>query len=303
MTPQVVARDSLERANGWLNGGATLMQQMIAGPLGGFLFVIAASIPFLANAGTYAVSAILLATVAGSYRAVDSVARGAAAIPRRSIYGAFSEGVSWLMHQRILRTMALLIGLLNLALSATTAVLVLLAEERLHLGSIGFGALYTSMATGGILGSVFGDRIIKKVTVTWTVRIGLLIEAGMHLVLASSQNAYLVGFALLAFGIHNALWGIVSNSLRQRLTPPEMLGRVGAASMFIGAGGNCVGALLGGVVATKLGLTAPYWIAFGLAIAVTMATWRIFNQPTVASAYDSPQDMDPMESAEASAPA
>ncbi|MEV1146726.1 MFS transporter, partial [Micromonospora sp. NPDC049799] len=70
--PAVVPRDLLERANGWLGGGHTLTHGMLAGPLGGFLFVLAASAPFAVNAGTYALSAILVALVAGSYRATPT---------------------------------------------------------------------------------------------------------------------------------------------------------------------------------------------------------------------------------------
>jgi predicted MFS family arabinose efflux permease len=126
------------------------------------------------------------------------------------------------------------------------------------------------------------------VTATWTIRIGLLIEAGMHLTLAISRSAYLVGFALFAFGVHGALWGIVGSSLRQRLTPPELLGRVGSTNLFIAAGGNCVGALLGGVMAAKFGLTAPYWAGFVVAIIVSAVTWRVFDRATVAQAYAEP---------------
>src|SRR5215468_10230476 len=68
MVPAVVPRDGLERANGWLFGGAMLMNGMVAGPLSGLLFVIAASLPFFVNAGTYAASAVLFALIAGSYR-------------------------------------------------------------------------------------------------------------------------------------------------------------------------------------------------------------------------------------------
>ena len=46
------------------------------------------------------------------------------------------EAFRWLLHQRLLRTMALLIGLLNVTLSAATAVLVLLTRDRLGLGGI-----------------------------------------------------------------------------------------------------------------------------------------------------------------------
>jgi MFS family permease len=285
MMPAVVPRAGLERANGWLSGGAMLTRQMIAGPLGGFLFVLAASIPFLTNAATYAVSAILIAMVSGVYRAAPRATVDAEGGSRQTIRQDINEGFRWLMHQRMLRTMALLIGLLNLTLTAALAVLVLLAKQRLHLDSVGYGLLFTSMAAGGILGSVFGDRLIRRFTATWTIRIGLVIEAGMHLVLATSHSALVVAVALFAFGIHGALWGIVANSLQQRLTPPDMLGRVGSTSLFIAAGGNCVGAVLGGVVAAKFGLPAPYWIGFVVAVVVAAATWRIFDRASVAEAY------------------
>ena len=54
--------------------------------------------------------------------------------------------------------MAVLIGLLNVTLTAALSVLVLLAKERLHLGSVGYGALFSCLAVGGLLGSAFGDR-------------------------------------------------------------------------------------------------------------------------------------------------
>ena len=302
MIPAVVPREGLERANGWLIGGVTITQNMIAGPLGAFLFVAAASIPFWANSGTYAVSAVLITMIAGSYRvtpkASDSVSVSASASvsaepgrdaprphPLRAVWAEMAEGFAWLLRQRILRTMAVLIGLLNVTLTAAMAILVLLAKDRLHLGSVGYGLLFTVMAAGSILGSAVGDWLIKKVTATWTIRVGLLIEAALHLVLATSLNSYVVGAFLFAFGVHGALWSIVANSLRQRLTPPDMYGRVASTNLFIAAGGNCVGALLGGVVAGKFGLTAPYWVAFVVAVLVAAGTWRIFNRADVAEAY------------------
>ena len=297
MIPAVVPRARLERANGWLVGGSTLTEGVLAGPLAGFLFAVAASIPFFVNAGTYVASAVLIGLVAGTYRASPRAAapegaeEGAASAGEggaRSIRAEIAEGYRWLMRQRMLRTMAILIGLMNLTLVAATAVLVLLAKERLHLGSVGYGLLFTCMAVGSILGSVIGDRLIRRVTATWTIRIGLLIEAGMHLTLATSRDAYFTGFALFAFGVHSALWTIVGGSLRQRLTPPEMLGRVGSTTLFIASGGNCAGALLGGLIASNFGLTAPYWIGFVVAIIVSATTWRVFDRATVAQAYAEP---------------
>ena len=279
LIPDVVPREKLERANGWLFGGTMLMQYMAAGPLAGLLFAVAVSVPFFANAGTYAVSALLVGSVAGVYRSAPDTARA------RSFRAEIGEGIRWLLRQRLLRTMVLLIGLLNLTLTAAESLLVLLARDRLGVGSIGYGALFTCMAAGGLLGSLVGDKIIRLVTATWTIRIGLLVEAGMHLGLATLHNAVAAGAVLFLFGVHGGLWGIVGSSLRQRLTPPEMLGRVTSTSLFITAGGNCVGAFLGGVLAANFGITAPYWIGFVVAMAVSVSTWHVFNRTTVSEAY------------------
>jgi MFS family permease len=290
MTPSVVERADLERANGWLVGGTTVMQGMIAGPLGGFLFVLAAALPFVVNAGTYAVSAVLVSLVAGTYRASSRVSAEA---ERRSVRAELAEGFRWLVRQRMLRTMAILIGLLNVTLTATTSVLVLLARERLHLGAVGYGALFTCEAAGALLGSAAGDWLIRRVTATWTIRIGLLVEAGMHLTLATTRSPYLAGFMMFAFGVHGALWSIVGSSLRQRLTPPELLGRVGSTNLFIVAGGNCLGAMLGGAIAARFGITAPFWAGFVVAAVVAAATWRVFDRATVAQAYAEPAEPVP----------
>jgi hypothetical protein len=293
LLPSVVPRALLERANGWLGGGATLTQGMIAGPLGGLLFLVATTLPFAVNGLTYAVSALLIGAVGGTYRASadrgdagdggDGRATGSPGL--RGIATDVVEGFRWLAGQRLLRTMAGLIGLLNITLTAAIAVLVLLARERLHLGSVGYGLLFTCMALGGLAGSVVGDRLIVRFTATWTIRIGLLIEAATHLALAASRSAWLIGVVLFAFGVHGALWGIVGSSLRQRLTPPQLLGRVGSTILFVAAGGNCVGALLGGLLAASFGLTAPYWVGFVAAVGVSLATWRVFDRETVAAAY------------------
>jgi len=284
MVPAVVAREQLERANGWLVGGLTLSRYMIAGPLGGFLFIVAASIPFFANAATYAASAVLVGLVGGTYR----VTRPDAAGRRTRVRAEVAEGLRWLLKQRMLRTMAVLIGLLNITLAAATAVLVLLAKERLHVGSVGYGSLFTCMAVGSLVGSVVGDRVIRRVTATWTIRIGLLVEALTHLTLALATSVYVVGVVMAVFGIHAALWTIVGTSLRQRLTPEHMLGRVSSANLFISAGGNFAGALLGGALAGAFGITAPYWVGFVVALIVVATTWRVFDPATVAAAYAEP---------------
>src|SRR5260221_11962006 len=104
-----------------------------------------------------------------------------------------------------------------------------------------------------------------------------MVEAGLHLTLATSRSPYLVGIAWFAFGVHGALWTIVGTSLRQRLTPPAMLGRAGSTTLFIAAGGNCVGALIARGLASTLGITAPDRGSFGVAVAGSVTPWPVIG--------------------------
>src|SRR5262249_48727439 len=99
MLPMVVPKARLERANGWLTGGATLTRDMISGPAGGALFLASASLPFLSNAVTYMASALFVTLIAGSFRSAP--ADGAQEAPRRIRHDVV-VGLKWLMQQRLL---------------------------------------------------------------------------------------------------------------------------------------------------------------------------------------------------------
>src|SRR6266536_2021157 len=94
------------------------------------------------------------------------------------------------------------------------------------------------------------------------MRIGLLIEASTHLVLALTRSSLVAGATLALFGFHAMIWSVVSVSLRQELIPGRLLGRVNSAYAVFSYGGSSLGALLGGLLAGRFGLTAPFWCGF-----------------------------------------
>ena len=111
LMPSVVSKDNLEKANGRLWGAEMVTNSFIGPPLGGFLLAVAFSLPFFVDAGTFAVSAAMVALLAGSFRpqVKDSSA------PRPSFVTDLKEGFRWLWNHRLLRTLAIVLGLLNAA--------------------------------------------------------------------------------------------------------------------------------------------------------------------------------------------
>jgi MFS family permease len=277
--PAVVPKEALARANGRLLGAHMVANELVAPPLGGLLFATAAAVPFLLDAGSFAAAAALVAAMGGRFRAERP--EGSAPTTLRA---EIAEGVRWLVRHRLLRILAVAIALMNLTLSATLSISVLYAQERLGLGSIGYGLLISSMAVGGIAASVVAERLIGWLGPATIMRLGLVIESSTHLALALARSPLLVGTVFALFGFHAMTWSVISVSLRQELIPARLLGRVNSAYALFGFGSLSLGAVAGGVLAARYGLTAPFWCSFVAMTVLTLACWPILSSRAVAQA-------------------
>jgi MFS family permease len=247
--------------------------------VGGFLFAAALALPFLAGAGGLAAAAMIILTLHGSFRAERP--EGAT---RAGLRGEIAEGVRWLWRQRLLRTMAIALALLNLTLVAQVAIMVLFARERLGLGPAGYGLLLTAHAAGAVLGSIAARRVVARIGRGRILRFGLFIEAGTPAVIALAGGPLVVGAAFAVFGFHAMVWGAVLTALRQELTPDGLRGRVESVYRLLDSGAAAPGALLGGLLATRFGLTAPFWFGVAVGLLLLPIVWSLFSDAAVASA-------------------
>jgi MFS family permease len=103
-------------------------------------------------------------------------------------------------------------------------------------------------------------------------------------VLALVRSPLLVGMVLALFGFHAMTWSVISVSLRQELIPARLLGRVNSAYALFGLGSLSLGAVAGGVLAARYGLTAPFWSSFAVMTLLTLACWPILSTRAVAQA-------------------
>jgi MFS family permease len=142
--PAVVPKECLERANGRLFAAELSANEFAGPPLGGALFAVAAALPFLVDAGTFAASAAMLLALRGRFRVAP--AEGPAG---KTIAAEIAEGIAWLLRHRLLLVLAIMLGAGNLTFSATFSVLVLFAQDVLGLGSVGYGVLLTAGASAG----------------------------------------------------------------------------------------------------------------------------------------------------------
>lgn len=91
-------------------------------------------------------------------------------------------------------------------------------------------------------------------------------QALLILVPVLTHDLIVIGFAYAIGGLGVALWNVATVSLRQRLVPERLLGRVVSTHRLISWGSLALGALAGGVLAQSLGLVPLFWIAGALTL-------------------------------------
>jgi len=276
--PALVARASLERANGRLQSAMTLTRSLIAQPLGAALFVLAAWVPFLLDAAGLVLVAALAAALPASVSPVS------AAGPRPTLRASMHEGARWLLGHRLLRTLAMTVAVSDVGLGAVFAVFVLVARDRLGVGPVGYGLLLGASAVGGIAGGLLADRAVVTIGPGWVLRVEMIVEILTYPGLALTRSAVIAGILLALLGMHLVMFSAVSASLRQSLAPPDMVGRVHGAYRVASNGGMLAGAALGGLLSTWLGLTAPFWLGFTAMTAVSAAVWGTLNNRDIRAA-------------------
>jgi Na+/melibiose symporter-like transporter len=223
--PALVSRDAqrLQRANGRMVGARVVAQELAGPPAGGFLFSLAAWVPFAVDALSFAAGSGLVASIRGRFGPpADPDPRGR----RTTLRTEIGEGLRWLAAHRVLRATAAMVSVVNLLASAGAAVMVLFAQEELGLDAIGFGLLLSGSAVGGVLGSLVAARVARVVgparVAVWTM-VG---SALAYLVFGLSSDPWLAGVMFGLVGFLTVIFNVILGSLRQALTSDRLLGRV-----------------------------------------------------------------------------
>jgi MFS family permease len=265
--PMLVAKPDLGVANARFTFGWVSLSQLAGPPIGAALFAIGAAWPF-AGETICGVAGVMLFT------RVSLPPHGRAKAERRHLRVEIAEGLRWSWNSAAMRALIIQILTFNVTYGASWSVLVLFSEQRLGLGSIGFGLLTTATALGSVVGTMTYGWLERHVRLGSIMRYGLILETFTHLVLATTRTPAVALAILFLFGIHIAYWATIATSVRQRAVPMELQGRVGSVYGFALLGGLVVGSALGGVLAHQWGITAPYWFGFFGCAVILVAIWR-----------------------------
>ena len=273
--PQAVRPVDLDRANAQITGTQVVVDEFIGPPLGGFLFGLAAFTPSLLTAATFVVAGVAYMGLRGSYALPESEEES----QRLRFTQQISEGVRWAWRHILVRTLIVVGGLSSIGYMIPFSYLVLYAAEVLGLGPTGYGVLLSVSAIGGLAGSVAAAPLRRRFGYCWTIIGTLAVGAVSFAVIAVTDELWVVALVLATYIAHSVVWNVMAASLRQKVTPTAMMGRVGSVGRLVGIGGLAAGAGLGGVLARHIGYQAPFAVAAGffvLSITVVLLARREF---------------------------
>lgn len=256
--PQIVPDQLLERANGRLSVLELITNNFIGLPLGAWAFVVAVGVPFGVDAASFALAAVLVASIRIPSRAV---VESESLEQRKSFKADLAEGLRWLWGNKLIRTLAIMLGITNMTTMFGDAIFVKYAAEELGVTGRAYGFLLALTAIGSILGGFLGEKIAKRLGVAQSIVYSYLVFGSAGIIYYFVPNIWAVAISASLQGVASTTWNIVTVSLRQRVIPTEIFGRVNSVYRFIGTGSIGIGALIGGQIAYSTNLRMPFLAA------------------------------------------
>ena len=249
---QLTAAYSQEHARAY---GAELAGQ----PLGGLLFTISSALPFVADAFSYAVSAmcIVLAKVPR---------RGAAPVEPthgRSMRADVVEAARWLWNEQFLRALCLVALLTNLGSSMLLLPLIVLIQERDGTPAT-VGAVIGAASVGGLIGAIIAGRVAARVPLYRLLLAVCVVDAVLILAVIAPLGPYWPAVPMFLAGVFGPLLSIPLQVHVARHSPESMMARV---QSMVGTSFSAfvpLGPIIGGFLAEGIGPMSTIAITAGV---------------------------------------
>ncbi len=222
--PLVVTKEQVPEALGQTQATYGIMN-FLSPPLGGLLYSIRSLLPFLIDAISYGVSVISLFFIRIPFQEqLDTTAH--------NLLAEIGEGLVWLWHHPLLRTMALLTGG-NVFFGAGQILIVIVIAQQQHASATLLGLIFSFAGAGGIIGALLVSRVQKYLSFAQIIVGALWLYALLWLPLAALPSPILLGLIVGALAFLSPFYNVTNIGKRLSMTPDVLQGRVNSVSRLI----------------------------------------------------------------------
>jgi MFS family permease len=270
---QMAGRKRLVEANAKIALGETSAALVGPGLAGGLIHALTAPFAIALDAVSFFVSALMLRRIVAR-NDVPNPAAGA------GVWSEIGEGIKLVWENHTLWGLAWLAGMWQFLHHMQVAVLILFATRELGLSAGAIGVVYACGGLGCVLASASAQRLSTRFGVGPVIVHALILTSfgwqAFGLIGGPPWVATLaLGAAMLVFDFGAVLWGINYLSLRQAITPDRLLGRMTATMRFFTVATAPLGSLVGGALATGIGLRGTLLTVgvLGLLLSAAAVVW------------------------------
>ena len=259
--PTVVPPRALVRANGRLQAGDSSAEAVGFAAGGWLVQVLSAPLALLIDSASYLVSAFLIVRI----RTVEPPRAPVATAGRRARWREITAGAREIAQRPELRAITAAAMLVSAAQQAVGTVYMLFVYRELGFAAGPLGMLFALGAVSSLAAAFAAERVPERLSGLPAMTAGLAVCALGPFLLALAPGATLYGVAAIAAqqivgdGGY-VMYEVHQRSLRQRITPPQVLGRVSGAIRFAASlamlGGTALGGWLGGAIGLRATLVA-----------------------------------------------
>jgi MFS family permease len=250
--PSLVERNQLVDGNGKLEISRAAAQLGGPGLAGLVVNALRAPAALLFDAVSFVGSALFIFSIKKGEPAALTEA------PKRRMREELREGLRYVLQHPYLKNIAACTALFNFFGNVAFAVVLVFARRELHLSPLAIGLAFTLSNIGPLLAAFNTDRISTRFGVGRTIIGASIIGGPMTLLVAFAPhgNAALLLLVpvLTVGGLANVIYNVTQVSLRQAITPERMQGRMNSVMRFIVWGTVPLGAIVGGVLASRIGV-------------------------------------------------
>jgi MFS family permease len=270
--PSLVSTDDLVTANGRIQ--ATYSAAQVAGPLLAGLLVSFLPLAWVMgfDAASFAVSAVSLALIRGSFNVVSDEPKEAT-----TILHDVREGLRYVLGHPVLRNISAMMALINFVGATTYAQLVLFATERLNASKFQIGLLFAAGSAGVVVTGLLAGRLRKRFSFTALAMTSLMLMGACTIAFAGMTRFWAALPLWGAAGGLGILFNINTGALRQAIVPNQLLSRVMSIASVLAWSAIPAGALIGGWAVSATGNVAAVYGVIGILIICIAAFFRFFT--------------------------
>jgi MFS family permease len=268
--PSLVEREHLVDANARFEGAETAARLAGPGAGGGLVSLLSAPVAVLADALSFLVSASLIFSIRD--REAETGARSASE-DRRPFWIEIREGGRFALKDIYVRSVLASAATLNVGLNMVWAILLVYAVRELNIGPGMAGLVLSVGEVGGLLAVATTSWLTSRAGPGPVIigSAGLFGPALFLLALAPASMplpCIVAGWAVSSFA--SVLYNSTTVGLRQARVPHHLQGRVVGFNRAIVWGVSPVGAVIGGALATAVGMRSTMIVGAVVAFAAVV---------------------------------